>query len=100
MFGISGFAQSPYATLGTSNYAVSVLEALSLLDASTGGRAYADSVTENINLLAATVVFAWVKIDNTEVTIWTLVNNGQLGASWSSVDNQQTAVWTPIDNRQ
>lgn len=35
------------------------------------------STVENINLLDAPIGFAWVKIDNTEGTTWTLVDNRQ-----------------------
>jgi hypothetical protein len=55
----------------------SIIESIALADTALGPASYANTATENINLLDAPIGFAWVKIDNTEGTQWVLIDNRQ-----------------------
>ena len=62
MFGYVAFAQSPFASLGSNLYAVSIAEALTLADNNAATVSFLSSITENLNTAdAQTVVaaFAW-----------------------------------------
>jgi hypothetical protein len=48
MFGYAALAQSPFATLGNSAYADSIIEAITLADSSTGVRGAVGDITEAI----------------------------------------------------
>ena len=50
MFGISAFAQSPYASLGTNAYALSITEDVGLTDSNTQASAFLQSITEPLSL--------------------------------------------------
>ena len=52
MFGYAGYAQSPYATLGTSAYSVAIIEAFTAADVPIGG--YVVTLIEALNLADAT----------------------------------------------
>jgi hypothetical protein len=50
MFGIAAFAQSPFASLGGTAYALSISEAITLADSSTQASAFLQSITEPITV--------------------------------------------------
>jgi hypothetical protein len=60
-----------------ASYAVSVAENISAADFLFVTTQFNSVVQENINLADAPLGFAWIKIDNTEGTTWTLVDNRQ-----------------------
>ena len=50
MFGITAFAQSPFATLGGNSYSVALSEAITLADSIVGTASFAGSISENITV--------------------------------------------------
>ena len=50
MFGISAFAQSPFASLGMNAYVLSITEDVNLADSNAQASAFLQSITEPITL--------------------------------------------------
>lgn len=67
-------ADTPSSSL---NSGVFVVENINTAAYGVGTKIFNAAITEPINLLDAPIGFAWVKIDNTEGTTWTLIDNRQ-----------------------
>lgn len=67
-------ADTPSTTI---NMVVTTSENVTLQDVNNVAATFRYSAIENINLVDAPIGFAWVKINNTEGTTWTLIDNRQ-----------------------
>ena len=95
MFGISAFAQSPYASLGGAFYDVIVNETQTLTDAQTGFVAFLAAQT-NTQTLTDTNVSQFAFLGATSDLI--PLSDYQFGGGWFKINDNQSTVWRPVSN--
>jgi len=96
-YAVNGLENISFASIQKGGWVVSSTESITLNNGQTVQAAFVGSVTENSNLVDSPSVIASFVSSELENIIFTSV---QLGAAWIKIDDSQTTVWTPIDNRQ
>ena len=117
MFGYAAFAQSSYATLGTSAYSVAVLEVFSAGDVETVITAFKSVILENLTnadislcgsvypvLITESQSFGDLSLSGYIYNASSTENINLLAApagfAWVKIDNTESTTWVLIDNRQ
>jgi hypothetical protein len=101
MFGMSAFAQSPFAGLGDSAVYVSgsVDETFTLTDIQSTNLQIHSTINELFVLTSTTNYHGWFIIDDSQTPSWVAISNGQ-GANWVNINNTHSTSWTMVNDSQ
>ena len=79
MFGLSTFAQTPFAALGGGNqFIFSITENFSPADAPSVIATFRSAISENTTLSDGTTTISdWIKIIDSQTPNWVVINNSQ-----------------------
>lgn len=97
MFGLTAFAQTPFAGLGGNTYQVSILEATSATELLTYTVDTTGIVTGILIEIGLSSPLVWQWINNGQSTSWTAIQP-PVSVAWQSINNEQSAGWTEINN--
>jgi hypothetical protein len=88
MFGISAYAQAPYASLGTSDITIALTGVVA--------SGVVGTVSRGATSIALTGVQAVGSAGTVVAIYWVLVNNSQT-SNWALVDNSETSNWVLVN---